>query len=452
MDTQHSGSGLSSMTLLRRTVVACAVSAAAIAGYLAVVSFQSRGTPWGCGAGSGCEEVLRSRWSALFGLPVGLPAAVAYLALAVLAHQGLRPGGSAAIRRALVLVAGAVLVSVAWFTGLQAFVLKAFCPWCLCDHGLGLSAGLLSLAGVQRLSAPGPAVGRSTAMTRATPDEFDTTPTQRVESDPFAESSPAIVASTSRRSAGPSFAGPLLGGILLGLAFIGLQASIGSPPSPLARLPRDENADSGPGPDRAISVLQGRLPLMVHELPAIGSPDAERILVVMFDYCCPHCRETHESLRWALETVDGGSFGLILLPTPLDARCNPAIEETEPRFAESCDLARLALAVWRADPARFAEFDQWLFAPELPRAAAEAHAEAERLIGADRLEAALADPWIADRIQANVTAYRDSDARVLPILLSPGAAAVVGRTDDRSELFRVLDRDFGLRSGTLVAP
>jgi hypothetical protein len=145
-------------------------------------------------------------------------------------------------------------------------------------------------------------------------------------------------------------------------------------------------------------------------------------------------------------------MGVILLPTPLNASCNPAIEETEERFQDSCELARLALAIWRAAPDKFSDFDQWLFQPELPRSRDEARAEAVRLIGEQKLTETLADPWVAERIRRDVIAYQESNARVLPILLSPGAKAIVGRTDDREGLFRLLESDFGIRAGTLIAP
>src|SRR5262245_47438003 len=43
-----------------------ALLAAGVAAYLAVTSRY--GLPLGCGSGSGCSEVLQSRWAALFGV------------------------------------------------------------------------------------------------------------------------------------------------------------------------------------------------------------------------------------------------------------------------------------------------------------------------------------------------------------------------------------------------
>ncbi|MBX3444040.1 MAG: hypothetical protein KF774_16650 [Planctomyces sp.] len=434
---------------MRRLIPLLALAAAAISRYLAAVSWAERGLPSGCGAGSGCGEVLKSRWSSLFGVPVGALAFLAYLALAGLAWRGLRDGPpEPLVRKALVAIAVAIICGALWFVALQLFVLMAICPWCMADHALGIAAGGLALW--TALSRSGSATGLATTPARtagAPADGFDTTLTTAPDGgDVFASPESAVGAARPQAPLAREFRTPAAVGVAAVLVLIGLQLAFPHR-SPLARLPQDANADTGPGQARAIAVLQGRLQLLPHETPHIGSADADRLIVVMFDYCCPHCREAHEALRELAAEAGPNAPGVLLLPTPLDAKCNPAIEETEPRFAESCELARLALAVWRADRARFDEFDVWLFEPELPRKAAEARREAARLVGEAALEAALVDPWIEERIAADVGAYRDSGVRVLPVLLSPGASAVVGRTEDRRELRDVLRRDFGIGRG-----
>jgi hypothetical protein len=281
-------------------------------------------------------------------------------------------------------------------------------------------------------------------------DEFDTRPRAAAaeESLDVFESSPPVESSKPISVGEVLIHNRRLGAVPTGIAaaivLLALLTLFGGHSSPLARLPQDANADTGPGPDRAIAVLQGRLRLLPHELPMIGSADAPKLMVILFDYACPHCRATHQALRPVIESK---TAGLILLPTPLNSDCNPAIEETEPRFRDSCDLARLALAVWRVAPDQFPEFDAWLFAPELPRSAEDARAEAVRRIGQEALSAALDSDWIDERIREDVAAYQQSDAKVLPILLSPGAAAIVGRTDDERELLEVLSRDFQIEAG-----
>jgi hypothetical protein len=190
-------------------------------------------------------------------------------------------------------------------------------------------------------------------------------------------------------------------------------------------------------------VLSGKLVLDVHELPVLGSADAPKLIVLMFDYCCPHCRATHGYLLEGMSTYPG-QFGVVLLPMPLDAKCNTEMTWTEPRFEDSCDLARTALAVWRTSPEVFADYDAWLYEPEMPRKLDEARARAADLLAPGSLDAALTDAWIEARIAVDVRAYVDSAAQTLPVLLSPGMDGVVGRPESAEDLFAILERELGL--------
>jgi uncharacterized membrane protein/protein-disulfide isomerase len=375
--------------------VVLALAAAGVSGYLLVTSLSVAQTPLGCGKGSGCEEVLTSRWSSVLGVPVSLPAALIYL---VVIGTALRLIASRSDSRAgwglLLACAGAIVAAAAWFIGVQTFAVEAFCKWCLAAHGLGLlTSGAIITTAVRF------------AHMKVSPVAFG-------------------VAATAALA-------------VVQMAFPGKGPAV-------ARLPAGEDYDSGPGPERIVAVLDGKLTAQVEEVPSIGPSDAPHVLVMLFDYCCPHCRRTHGDLMAALDQYPH-QFTVLLLPTPLDAECNPGQAETEPRFEEACELARLALAVWRADRSKFAEFDAWLFEPEQPRTAADATQQAEQLVGASRLKAAIQDPWIEQRIASDVEAYIASEANQIPVLLSPGMPGVVGRTSDREELFSLLEKELGLK-------
>ena len=184
-------------------------------------------------------------------------------------------------------------------------------------------------------------------------------------------------------------------------------------------------------------MIDGHLQVIVSDEPVLGSPDAEKLVVVMFDYCCPHCRRTHEYLLHALERYPD-QLGVVCLPFPLDADCNSTVEETEARFEHACDLARLALAVWRADASAFVEYDRWLFEPEMPRGLQEARAKAEQLVDAGPLEEALQDKGIDAAIARHVTAYEHSGAERIPLIMSPGFASIVGRPESGRTVVRVV--------------
>jgi uncharacterized membrane protein len=370
-----------------------ALAAAAIAGYLLVVSLRQHGLPLGCGQGSGCDEVLRSRWSSLFGVPIGTFAVATYVTALIGAFLG--------AWRLLTLIAVSVIASAVWFVSLQLFVLRAVCPWCMADHALGVAMSGLILWTARRRTASA------------------------------SENQP------------PQLMMLATGGLLAAGCFIVLQVAFGSSTAAVARLPAGANADTGPGPERQISVLSGKLVLDVHELPVLGSADAPKLIVLMFDYCCPHCRATHGYLLEGMSTYPG-QYGVVLLPMPLDAKCNTEMTWTEPRFEDSCDLARTALAVWRTSPEVFADYDAWLYEPEMPRKLDEARARAADLLAPGSLDAALTDAWIEARIAVDVRAYVDSAAQTLPVLLSPGMDGVVGRPESAEDLFAILERELGL--------
>ena len=105
----------------------------------------------GCGAGSGCDSVMGSPWAyVLGGIPVSLPAAVAYLLLALCI---LFLGGESAEDRSLdrllwplmLVLAGAIVGAALWFCYLQLFVLHAFCKYCTLLHLLGVITAVLIL-------------------------------------------------------------------------------------------------------------------------------------------------------------------------------------------------------------------------------------------------------------------------------------------------------------------
>lgn len=85
-----------------------------------------------CGIGD-CEAVQNSPYSRIGPVPVAGFGVVGYLALLILSFLGLRPTsvGSRLVPRGL-LVGGIVGVAVgAYLTYLEAFVIHAWCQWCI---------------------------------------------------------------------------------------------------------------------------------------------------------------------------------------------------------------------------------------------------------------------------------------------------------------------------------
>jgi uncharacterized membrane protein len=97
-----------------------------------------------CGPVSGCEDVARSEYSAILGVPTAAFGTVFSGALLVLGLLWTRTGD----RRALVGAYGLGLVGVivvGYLTYLELFVIHAVCAWCVA-YGLSVVAGWLVAA------------------------------------------------------------------------------------------------------------------------------------------------------------------------------------------------------------------------------------------------------------------------------------------------------------------
>jgi uncharacterized membrane protein len=95
-----------------------------------------------CGSAIGCSTVLGSAYATIRGIPTAAFGAVAYFTVFSLAI--LAAFGYAGMRGLLMLVVGLMFAASLYFVYLQAFVLHAFCPFCLFSAALTfLLAGLL---------------------------------------------------------------------------------------------------------------------------------------------------------------------------------------------------------------------------------------------------------------------------------------------------------------------
>jgi uncharacterized membrane protein/protein-disulfide isomerase len=368
-----------------------AAGALAITVLLTAASITQAAGPPGCGAGSGCGEVLGSKWSRVVGVPVSLPAAGLYV-LVIGALFTVRPSASHVTPpfawSLLTFAAVGILAAAAWFTYLQAAVIGAWCPYCMVDHGLGVA-----LAGVILASAP---------------------------RRPVAPMAMALVA---------------VGGVALTQLL-----------TPASLFRADHLGVAGDfdavGPERRVGLLDGQLQLDLAREAVLGSTDAPHVVAVLFDYACPHCRRTHEALDQHRANVAGsaGEVVVVALPTPLHPACNTHAPDDPPdRFASSCEIARLTLAVAAADRAAFEAFDRWMFEPMMPRSLDDARAKAAELVGQAALDEAMNNPAIDAMIARNVEAYGlIGEHRRLPVVLVPGQSPVIGSVDDAGAFARLL--------------
>ena len=339
--------------------------------------------------------MLGSRWSAVGPVPVSVFAVGGYLSiLGVLIASGRWAGG----RWVLAGLGAALLGAAVWYTALQAFVIVAWCPYCLVGHGVGAVLGgvLISRISLRRWPAP---VGC---------------------------------------------------GVCAVLVLVGGQVLIPANGKRIT-LPVAGDYDLTEGGERYLGLIGGGLGLTLPQTPHHGRADAPNVVVVLFDYACPHCRETHELLERQRGLRD--DLVVLALPVSLHTSRNPHIAVDDVRFAHSYELSLLSLAVWRGAPERWAAFDRWLFGSgvsggggDWPRGLAEARAQAVGYIGEQAVEAALSDPGHIAEVDRNISALgrvRDQSSGVmprLPVVLSPYASrAVLGRFDEAGQLDALLE-------------
>lgn len=385
------------------------LGALAVALYLAYAGLTAQ-LPAGCGEGGGCDSVLTSRWSKIGGLPVSVPAAGVYL-LVFIGSFFIGPHRADHNRREFwqVLLVCAVFIAggALWFLILQAFVLKAFCFYCTMDHALGLAtAGLI----------------------------FARAPIRRGERLESGEESTLTV-------------GPQRGGVMIAMSaavvalFITSQVVFGPSGSSIEQTQYTGDGDGNgfnladatpapPGmkddPSRFMIMLPNGPPPRGHVLiardsrPVLGPRDAEHVFFCHVDYTCPHCRRLHQWFSEARKRW-GDKVAFMIAPTPLNPDCNAHFRSFVERHAHACTLAKLALAVWRAEPDKFEQFDAWLFEPDEARNPQEARAEAERLVGAAALENAMQNETVATMIRGNTDLWKMATfpgLRSVPLMIS----------------------------------
>jgi uncharacterized membrane protein len=127
---------------LARAVGVTALLGAGLAGYLTYIRYT--GGTVVCTTG-GCELVQGSRYSAVAGIPVALIGLVGYVAIAL--STLVRGEAGAAIGLALTVVGFAFAMYLLY---LQAFVIEAYCHWCLASDGV---MTVLLVLGALRLAA-----------------------------------------------------------------------------------------------------------------------------------------------------------------------------------------------------------------------------------------------------------------------------------------------------------
>lgn len=450
------------------TMLMCSVVALGTSSYLAYTAFTSSPVA-GCGGGSlfDCSHVLHSRWSKVGGMPVSVPAILTHVSvISLLLFQPISVFWNRVrwgILGVVALTAGGAAI---WFIGLQVFALGHLCPYCMVAHAAGLvlattflftrpaqtpslrylgsfaAAGLAAMITLQVATEPAPTfevIDHSAHPTTfEAPGAADTPGTFEA---PGMFEAPATGESASGGEIEGLFAPPESVSVNRKADELLERMSIVRPSqiamaliNPASLIFTEVTAATDAAPKTA--EILGGVRLATKDWPLVGKPDAEMVLVEMFDYTCPHCQRTHESLKAAQEHF-GDRLAVITLPVPLDGRCNPAIQNTNAMHREACDLAKLAVAVWIVDREKFADFHSYVFESKPTLSQATSHAS--KLVDEAKLKSTMSGPTPSEYIQKHVQLYQRAGSGTIPKLLFP-KTTTVGAVESSQAMIRLIDQ------------
>jgi uncharacterized membrane protein len=378
-----------------------------IAGYLLWATTGDRGQVLGCGPGSGCDKVLGSRWSLWLGQPVSLFALGFYIpfTLCILALSRSRSDSVRWLPWLMVVACSASLVML-WFVGLQAIVIKSFCLYCVADHTLGLLAVACLLLYARR-SGVRPGLARWAL---------------------------SLV---------------LVGGfVAVHLAVAPTRIHVvdieGPPPFTDPRptnLPTIESTAAGPS--RMVSLMNGQVLFDIHKIPCLGSPEAEFVIVELFDYTCSHCRSLHPHLHNALERY-GDQLAIVTLPVPLNSDCNSHIQITQPVHQDACMYAAYSMAVCAFDREQYPPYHDWLMTAKVTPTAEEARARAELIMGTGSVDNALTNRMVQDWLETGSTMYQRGNRGSIPKLIVGTRIVAIPHTTSEN-LFKFLESSLPIK-------
>ena len=173
-----------------------------------------------------------------------------------------------------------------------------------------------------------------------------------------------------------------------------------------------------------------------YQWPIDGNPNAKHVFVEMFDYTCPHCRTTSKALFKVKEKM-GDDLSVVVLPVPMNTRCNPVVKRDHATHAQACELSNLAVAVWRCDAKKFSEFHKWMFEGNSAPEYGVALGKAIELVGKEPIEAELNKKTAAAFVQSHCKMYQLLNGGPVPKLLFP-TRAIQGEFTAVEELTKMI--------------
>jgi uncharacterized membrane protein len=375
-------------------------SAAIITAYLALATLAKGGQVPGCGPESDCDKVLGSPWAYWLGIPVSLLGLGLYGAFFISTFS-LKIGQQQKATRSLnslTLFSFATLAAAAWFVGVQAVAIKAFCPYCCTAHGLASLAAVIFLSQASNIASRlsvrlnfGAGIGVALGLVAVIAAVQIVLPKeqrgpkivdlgQAQTNAPIAEAKPAPKPTP-------------------------LPAPAPEPKPPAAAVATVTPEAPSTAKAKPFLVPRTNLSLDASRLPLLGPANAPHRIGCLFDYTCHHCRLLHGYIRTSIDQF-GGQLSCLMIPMPLDANCNAQFKSTHRNHVDACKYAKICLAVQQVAPAKYEAFDRWLFSDhKTTKSLAMVKEHAANLVGAAALNKAIASTTVQQQLQQNIRVY-----------------------------------------------
>ena len=436
----RNGRHVSADSISNWVMILIAGAGLSLASYLSWIGLSSSKVV-GCGDGQvfDCSHVIYSKWSTVFEMPVALPATALYVTtlLAIVTRMFSQRDSVRRIASSVVIVASvAAALAAVWFTALQMFVLKHMCSYCLAAHGCGLVLAITawwSLSIGTRRKAMLSVLSFMSVAILAVGQMFGGQPaTFQIENHNVATVDSKQEGTLTKQ---PALEPPLSNPVTP------KQEETQEPLQELRQDPIEKQAENPAAEVRRVLTLSGgQVKLDISQWPITGKADAKQVFVEMFDYTCPHCRENHSSVKSAMDQL-GEKVAVIAIGVPMNKGCNNAITKDDPVHAEACELARLSVAVWRTDATKFPEFHEWMFTGDAVPTLVDAKAHADSLVGADKLDAELAQDISSKYVMKQVEIFKAVGAGQIPKLLfeSKTVSGKVESADTILDIFKEQD-------------
>jgi uncharacterized membrane protein/protein-disulfide isomerase len=389
-------------------IAAFAALALAISVYIHVHGKGPHASLPGCSGSDACDAVISSRWARWGPFPVSILGIGCYVSLiSACAAVRWRPSGIHHLPAwsFMVILSLSGLAFIAWLFGLQWLVIRHFCLFCLSAHLFGAVAFALVIRYAPiwgsldraRLKMALPSAG-ILAFLVGVHVLFNPDMTVVQAAEDFDES---VVEHT--------------GGSLR----IGTRAK-----------------------SREVSLLEGKLTFDLYKVPLVGSPEAEHVMVKLFDYPCPSCRQLDAKLTELLEQYPE-QIAIVMLPVPMNSDCNPHVGRTFPAFRKSCTYVNLAMGVRQADRTLFGDYHTFLMTGGRVPSVGKAEAKAEELVGAEALARGRAAGEAKQWVQDGISLYQYLQAKSLPkLIVNDKVISYSGSA--RKKLFGTIREELGL--------